>query len=444
MKMNQLKWTLGTILPIALSAATLSPQAWAGGESGGGGDGVTEMRIDEIRADILKWIGEGGGSELELPAGLAYEYYRDGMNRELQRHAVVIGSVTTAEEAAASDPELKVLVRGQPKTCRAFLSSKDMRPHILCNVERFAATPESMQYALIHHEYAGLAMLERNDGASSDYSLSSQITEYLVPETVLKLAVRKPAPVEKEAEDDNGSAPDLMSHQGGMIGAGGQASNSGNGVQGRANYRFSSSSSGGIISAEGDAAYTAGSGKASGLSGRARGFFGGRIRRKAGNGCVPYVGLGAQADGSRVGDGSMAVNIGPEAGAYCQVGKTAIMAGGVIAAGQAAIFAEGAMDPASPDKRLLEPTTAENVGQVGGRARVVRKNLTISADAFMTPKKSGKRTDWTANYGSINAQLKHGSWAVNGYAKGLELEDNTGRQKTVKAVEAGAAAGFSF
>lgn len=191
LKQKSMKWALGMILPLALNAATLSPQAWAGGESGGGGDAVTEMRIDEIRADILKWIDEGGGYELKLPADISIEVYRAAMSRFLERHAVVIGAVTTAEENATSDPELKVIVADQPKTCRGFVSVKDQRPHILCNVERFTATPESKQYSLIHHEYAGLARLEQNLGASSDYSISNQITDYLVSETVLRLAVKK-------------------------------------------------------------------------------------------------------------------------------------------------------------------------------------------------------------------------------------------------------------
>ena len=201
---QKLKWTLGMILPIALNAAALSPQAWAGGESGGGGDAVTEMRIDEIRADILKWINEGGGFDLKLPVDLSHEVYRAAMSRLLERHAVVIGAVTSAEENSTADPELKVLVGEQPKTCRGFVSTKDQRPHILCNAERFKATSPSDQYRLIHHEYAGLARIERNDSASSDYSVSSQITDYLVPETVLRLAVRKPI---GQANEGNASKP---------------------------------------------------------------------------------------------------------------------------------------------------------------------------------------------------------------------------------------------
>lgn len=200
MKTKMVSW-LAAIVSTGFMAALPSAIAGeGGGVQGGGGDAGTEMRIDEIRADISKWISEGGGYELKLPADISVEVYRAAMSRNLERHAVIIGAVTSAEESMTSDSELKVIVGGQPKTCRGFISSKDQRPHILCNVERFKATAESKQYSLIHHEYAGLALVEQNVGASSDYSISNQITDYLVSETVLRLAVKKV----KESEDDAG------------------------------------------------------------------------------------------------------------------------------------------------------------------------------------------------------------------------------------------------
>ena len=75
-------------------------------------------------------------------------------------------------------------------------SSIDSKAHILCNILRFKSTSESEQYKLIHHEYAGLAGVENNEGAASDYSLSTQITEYLTLQTVLKLGLKKASPNE--------------------------------------------------------------------------------------------------------------------------------------------------------------------------------------------------------------------------------------------------------
>lgn len=45
-------------LPLALLILSLPMTAMARGGSGmgGGGDAATEMRVDEIRADLLKWI----------------------------------------------------------------------------------------------------------------------------------------------------------------------------------------------------------------------------------------------------------------------------------------------------------------------------------------------------------------------------------------------------
>ena len=180
------------VLP-ALGISLLAPAltfARDGANTGGGGDAATEMRIDEIRSDILKWIDDGGDAGLKLPSGFTPTDYHARMLSVLQKHTVVIGTVTESEESATNDSELKVQVDGQLKTCRGFVSVKDRLPHILCNTERFAATAEAAQYSLIHHEYAGLAGVEQNVGASSDYGISSQITGFLELQTVLRLAVK--------------------------------------------------------------------------------------------------------------------------------------------------------------------------------------------------------------------------------------------------------------
>jgi hypothetical protein len=164
-----------------------------GANTGGGGDAATEMRIDEIRGDILKWISEGGPNGLQFAYEATPKSYSMTMSKLLAPHAVIIGAVTLAEEAATTDDELKVVVQGQPKACRGFVSRRDGMPHILCNSERFLATSEAAQYRLIHHEFAGLTGLEQNVGASSDYSLSNQITAFLATETVLRLSIKKNA-----------------------------------------------------------------------------------------------------------------------------------------------------------------------------------------------------------------------------------------------------------
>lgn len=170
-----------------LSALTPAFAGKMGTESGGGGD-ASEVRVNEIRADILSWLEKEGGKELALPSELSYEEYKTSMIEILQPQKVVIGFVEKDDEV---NEELMVSVGGMPKTCRGFISRLDSRPHILCNISRFASTSESLQYQLIHHEYAGLVNVENNQGSASDYSISSQLTDFLVPQVVLKLAVKK-------------------------------------------------------------------------------------------------------------------------------------------------------------------------------------------------------------------------------------------------------------
>jgi hypothetical protein len=170
---------------VAIGLMCLTSLVWAGNEGGGGGDGL-EIRVDEIRSDILDWIGKGGAKGLNLKSPLSLEVYESKMKEILEPKKVVVGFVERDDE---TDDELKVSVDGAPKTCRGFYSRIDARPHILCNISRFENTSESVQYKLIHHEYAGLVGLEKNEGAASDYEISSQISKFLTMQLILKLAV---------------------------------------------------------------------------------------------------------------------------------------------------------------------------------------------------------------------------------------------------------------
>lgn len=159
---------------ILVGLTLLNVHAFAGGESGGGGD-ASEARVNEIRSDILGWINKGGASGLKL--SIPQTYYEDEMKKVLQNKAVEI-----------SFTESKVEVSGKEKTCRGFFEQN--KPQITCNISRFQNTKEADQYRLIHHEYAGLAMVEKNEGAASDYEISNQITDFLREEKTLKLSVK--------------------------------------------------------------------------------------------------------------------------------------------------------------------------------------------------------------------------------------------------------------
>ena len=177
------------VLSILCTATPFASFASEGGSHGGGGD-ASEMGVDEIRADILNWILAGGASTFsKMPDGLSPTDYAQKMTAILAPHRVIIGFVTTKQERLSSDPEMRVIVNGQYKSCRGFISVKDRRPHVLCNRDRFPSAADD-QYRLIHHEFAGLAGVEKNVGASSDYTLSEQLTKSLVPQTIYRLAVK--------------------------------------------------------------------------------------------------------------------------------------------------------------------------------------------------------------------------------------------------------------
>jgi ankyrin repeat protein len=134
-----------------------------GQDRGNGGD-LCEMRFNEIRNDFQNWILNGGSGSLQLPYGITLIQYDSTM---LEQMSKAIVSCTQ-----------KVLSVGvAEKTCLNFTDDQG-RPRILCNFDRFMKTTDSQQYVLVHHEYAGLARFEVNNGEKSDYSISAQISDY--------------------------------------------------------------------------------------------------------------------------------------------------------------------------------------------------------------------------------------------------------------------------
>lgn len=196
MKTNDLK---KMTLLLGLTLTSLSPAyAAKGGDSGGGGDAL-EGRVNEIRSDLLNWIEKGGAKELTLPADISYGEYFDKMSDILENKKVALSFTYEA-----------VKVKGVEKTCRgAFVitktlfSEKKSNPQILCNITRFKETPEPKQYSLIHHEYAGLVNIEKNDGSASDYEISNQLTDFLEDKIVKKLAVKKKPEPKVEVKRDS-------------------------------------------------------------------------------------------------------------------------------------------------------------------------------------------------------------------------------------------------
>ena len=165
---------------IAVLATLCSCPTFAGeGHGGGNGGDPVERRFREITADITSWINAGGSKGLVLPENITRDSYNETMLKYLDTNNTTV--VATLD---------KVYVESVEKVCKNFFE-KDNSAKIICNSERFSRSSEEEQYKLVHHEIAGLAGFEVNGDASSKYFLSNQITSYLVPTTVMKLAVKQ-------------------------------------------------------------------------------------------------------------------------------------------------------------------------------------------------------------------------------------------------------------
>jgi hypothetical protein len=178
---------LGTIVSAAslcmgLSLSSLPAFAAAGGSDRGGGD-LCEDRIKEISGDIRAWILKGGHQSLQMQ-GVSAGAYQSSMLDEISKASVRC--------VAAGDPGYPVQINGAAKVCVWDRSAAN--GIITCDMTKFRTLSESEQYVLIHHEYAGLADIERPNGADSNYQVSNQISGYLVNQVVKKLAVKNFAP----------------------------------------------------------------------------------------------------------------------------------------------------------------------------------------------------------------------------------------------------------
>lgn len=175
MRTKAFKLLLSTCLLTTQLLTLSSAFARSGGSMDGGGGDAYEVRVSDIRADILGWINKGGPEGLKLKAVGQTEYSLK-MNEILQPKKVVV-SFDNVEDSR--------------EACNGFISKVDSRPHVLCDIEKFKILSESKQYEVVHHSYADLAGIER----SEDDSISKQIPEFLTVQSVLKLAVKK-TPIE--------------------------------------------------------------------------------------------------------------------------------------------------------------------------------------------------------------------------------------------------------
>lgn len=162
---------------LIIGTLLLSMNSSAGNEKGNGGD-ICENKMRNISNDIKSWLLKDEYKGLQLPEDLEEESYKHGMLKAIKKSLL---SCTTD----------KVFIGKAEKTCINFQDDNgDTR--VKCNFDRFMKTAEDKEYQLMHHEFAGVAGFETNNGEEkSDYKISIQINKFLKKEEVLKLGIKK-------------------------------------------------------------------------------------------------------------------------------------------------------------------------------------------------------------------------------------------------------------
>lgn len=161
------------ISTLTLQLFTFSTLANAakGGMDGGGGD-TSEIKVDKIRSILLDWISNHGANNFILPPEITKLEYENKMREILKPKEVIFSFIENSNELNTYN---RLLVEGMPKTCKGFISDTDNRKHVICLRNIFESLKEEEQFQLIHHEFAGLIGLEKNEGSASDYFITKQL-----------------------------------------------------------------------------------------------------------------------------------------------------------------------------------------------------------------------------------------------------------------------------
>lgn len=162
-----------------IAVSPLFNHSFAGeGTNSGGGGSNGEPEFKAIASNIQAWIKSGNAKALPLPSDVTYDQYQSKMLKELSQYNIEMTNKV-------------VTYGGKEKTCRSA-KNKAGKNFIQCNINRFQNDLKydvDGAYRLVHHEFAGLASLERNVGADSDYRISNHISKFLKEETVRRLPV---------------------------------------------------------------------------------------------------------------------------------------------------------------------------------------------------------------------------------------------------------------
>jgi len=146
-------------------------------------DGVAscQNRIKVVSSDLNKWIQQGGPKDLILSQNMSLNFYSQAMLTQIKKAKIKCVS--------EGDDGYPVEIEGTQKVCRFDLDLTTNNSFIKCDSLKFNSLNETEQYVLVHHEFAGLAGIEIPNGDDSDYSISNQISAYLVDTLVKRLAV---------------------------------------------------------------------------------------------------------------------------------------------------------------------------------------------------------------------------------------------------------------
>ncbi len=156
---------------------SISMNTFASGDRVGNGGDICEYKMRNITKDFEEWLIKDEYKGLQLPSGLIEEVYKEGM-------------LNAIDKSFLSCSSEKLYIGNAEKTCKNFSDEVGIL-RIQCNFERFMKTKDKEQYLLIHHELAGVAGFEKNNGEASTYTITNQISTFLEKELVYKLGIKK-------------------------------------------------------------------------------------------------------------------------------------------------------------------------------------------------------------------------------------------------------------
>jgi hypothetical protein len=183
------------LLLVSLSLLFLSSNVFAakqGQDKGNGGD-ICENKMRNITNEIESWLLNDEYIGIKLSSNLAEKTYKLGM----------LNAVRKSQLSCTTD---KVFVGNAEKSCTNFRDNRG-NARIVCNFDRFLKTEEKEKYKLMHHEFAGVAHFESNNGKeTSVYKISNQISDFLHKEEILKLGIKP----DIQVEGNLGYSPNAM------------------------------------------------------------------------------------------------------------------------------------------------------------------------------------------------------------------------------------------